>query len=71
MTAAQLAFVLRKQVYIERIRNIVEPLVMLAQYCVFLVPLLFLLDQCDEHTATVGAMGAAAAPMVLDVVRRR
>ena len=69
LTAAQLAFVLRKQVYNERIRNFVEPLIMLAQYCVFLVPLLFMLERYDEHTATVGMMGASAASVAIALLK--
>jgi hypothetical protein len=69
LTAAQLAFVFRKQAYNERLRNIVEPVIMLAQWCVFLTPLLLLLDVIDDETATVGMMGAAAASVLIALLK--
>ena len=69
LSAAQLVFVFWKQAYNERLRNIVEPVIMLAQFCVFLAPLLLLLEVYDDQTATAGMMGAATASVVIALVK--
>ena len=59
LTALQIGLVLKTAAYNERLRNIVEPVVLLTQLFTFLVPLLLVLDALEDKTASATMMVTA------------
>ena len=59
VTALQMFYVLKQMAYNERLRNVIEPLVLLTQYCTFLAPLLYSMEALDDQQTTTAMMASA------------